>query len=168
MNLWRLSLHSAFAASIMKVTYGIEVKDSSNEYVHIAEEVITGFNEAAQPGHFLVDNIEWRKCGKDVGGFTLTVLTFGSEIYSGMGPRSWLPTESRVLQGLWFTDAQQAFRCRPNSTSKSNHGPISMSLHSKLVPGFWHCCSFHCYRYDRPCKCITGQGGSRASRSQGY
>lgn len=48
----------------MKVAYGIEVKDSSNEYVHIAEEVITGFNEAAQPGHFLVDNIEWRKCGK--------------------------------------------------------------------------------------------------------
>lgn len=40
----------------MKVTYGIEVKDADNEYIHLAENAIIGFNAAAQPGRFLVDS----------------------------------------------------------------------------------------------------------------
>lgn len=49
-------IRHAFAATIMKVTYGIEVKDADNEYIHLAENAIIGFNAAAQPGRFLVDS----------------------------------------------------------------------------------------------------------------
>ncbi|KAI0074482.1 cytochrome P450 [Panus rudis PR-1116 ss-1] len=54
-------IRHAFASTIMKVTYGIEVHDAHNEYVRIAEGVIEGFNDAGQPGHFLVDIMPFLK-----------------------------------------------------------------------------------------------------------
>ena len=46
---------STFAASIMKIAYGIDVKDSDDPYISIAEEALNGIVEAAVPGAFLVD-----------------------------------------------------------------------------------------------------------------
>ena len=39
----------------MQVTYGIEVKESDDPYISLAQEALNGLNEAAAPGAFLVD-----------------------------------------------------------------------------------------------------------------
>ncbi|EKM77557.1 hypothetical protein AGABI1DRAFT_130252 [Agaricus bisporus var. burnettii JB137-S8] len=44
-----------FAAIMMKITYGITVKDKDDEYISCAEEALKGLGEAATPGRFLVD-----------------------------------------------------------------------------------------------------------------
>lgn len=40
---------------MMKITYGITVKDKDDEYISCAEEALKGLGEAATPGRFLVD-----------------------------------------------------------------------------------------------------------------
>jgi hypothetical protein len=40
---------------IIKIAYGIDVKESDDPYVLLAEEVLNGINEAATPGAFWVD-----------------------------------------------------------------------------------------------------------------
>ena len=39
----------------MKIVYGIDVKDSGDPYIALAEEALHGVSEAATPGAFLVD-----------------------------------------------------------------------------------------------------------------
>ena len=39
----------------MKITYGIDVKESGDPYISIAEEALTGLAEAAVIGAFWVD-----------------------------------------------------------------------------------------------------------------
>ena len=46
---------STFAATIMKIGYGIAVQESDDPYISIAEEVLNGVAEAGIPGTFLVD-----------------------------------------------------------------------------------------------------------------
>ena len=46
---------STFAATIMKIGYGIVVQESDDPYISIAEEVLNGAAEAGIPGTFLVD-----------------------------------------------------------------------------------------------------------------
>jgi len=46
---------STFAATIMKVAYGIDVQESDDPYIMIAEEAVNGAKQAAVPGAFLVD-----------------------------------------------------------------------------------------------------------------
>src|SRR5258708_1229228 len=43
----------------MDIAYGIQIKDKSDEYIHIAESALEGMSEAAVPGAFLVDQIPW-------------------------------------------------------------------------------------------------------------
>jgi hypothetical protein len=46
---------SVFAATIMKIGYGIAVQESDDPYISIAEEALSGAAEAGIPGAFLVD-----------------------------------------------------------------------------------------------------------------
>ena len=46
---------STFAATIMKIGYGIAVQESGDPYISIAEEAISGGVEAGVPGAFWVD-----------------------------------------------------------------------------------------------------------------
>ena len=46
---------STFAATAMKIGYGIAVQDSEDPYISIAEEALSGVAEAAIPGAFWVD-----------------------------------------------------------------------------------------------------------------
>ena len=52
---------SAFAATIMKIGYGISVQESDDPYISIAEEVLNGAAEAGIPGTFLVDMFPFLK-----------------------------------------------------------------------------------------------------------
>ena len=46
---------STFAATIMKIAYGIAVQESDDPYISIAEETAKGLAEAGVPGAFWVD-----------------------------------------------------------------------------------------------------------------
>ena len=46
---------SLFAATIMKIGYGIVVQESDDPYISIADEVLKGTAEAGIPGAFWVD-----------------------------------------------------------------------------------------------------------------
>ena len=46
---------SLFSATIMKVAYGIDVQESDDPYILVAEEAVKGMHQAALPGAFLVD-----------------------------------------------------------------------------------------------------------------
>ena len=50
-------LISTFAATIMKIGYGIAVQESDDPYISIAEEVLNRLAEAGIPGTFWVDMI---------------------------------------------------------------------------------------------------------------
>lgn len=52
---------SLAASTIIKVTYGIDVQDSHDKYVHAAEEALNVAIAASLPGSFLVDVIPIRK-----------------------------------------------------------------------------------------------------------
>jgi hypothetical protein len=46
---------STFAATIMKIVYGIAVQESDDPYISIAEETLKSLAEAGIPGAFWVD-----------------------------------------------------------------------------------------------------------------
>ena len=46
---------STFAATIMKIVYGIAVQESNDPYISMAEEALSGVAEAGIPGAFWVD-----------------------------------------------------------------------------------------------------------------
>ena len=48
---------STFAATIMKIGYGIAVRETNDPYISVAEEVLDGLTQAGVPGAFLVDLI---------------------------------------------------------------------------------------------------------------
>ena len=48
-------ISSTFAATIMKIGYGIVVQESDDPYISIAEEAFEGAAEAIVPGAFWVD-----------------------------------------------------------------------------------------------------------------
>ena len=48
-------LLSTFAATIMRIEYGIAVNESDDPYILIAEEVLSGAADAGVPGAFWVD-----------------------------------------------------------------------------------------------------------------
>ncbi|KAF8815154.1 cytochrome P450 [Phlegmacium glaucopus] len=48
-------IEHTFASSIMKITYGIDIKETDDPYVHLAKESLGGLNEVATPGAFWVD-----------------------------------------------------------------------------------------------------------------
>ena len=48
-------IFSTFAATIMKIGYGIAVQESDDPYISLAEVAFTGASDAAIPGAFWVD-----------------------------------------------------------------------------------------------------------------
>ena len=46
---------STFAATIMKIGYGIAIQESDDPYISIAEEALNGITQAGVPGAFWVD-----------------------------------------------------------------------------------------------------------------
>lgn len=46
---------SSFGASILKVTYGLEISDPSDEHLSTAEETTRGLSEAFIPGKYWLD-----------------------------------------------------------------------------------------------------------------
>ena len=46
---------STFAATIMKIGYGIAIQESEDPYISIAEEALNGVAQAGIPGAFWVD-----------------------------------------------------------------------------------------------------------------
>ena len=46
---------SVFAASIVKILYGIDIQDSDDPYISLAEIVLNGLAQVRNPGSFLVD-----------------------------------------------------------------------------------------------------------------
>ena len=54
-------LSSAFAATILSVTYDITVEDSDDPYITTAEIALDGFAEAGIPGSFVVDYLPFLK-----------------------------------------------------------------------------------------------------------
>ena len=46
---------STFAATVMKIVYGIDVQESDDPYILLAEESLEGFGQAATLGTFWVD-----------------------------------------------------------------------------------------------------------------
>lgn len=146
-------LCSAFAASIMKVTYGIEVKDSSNEYVHIAEEVITGFNEAAQPGHFLVDNIEWRKCGKMRESSTRSFWHLAVKYIPAWIPGAGFQRKAKYYKHYGLQMLNKPFDAVQKALVGSNTLWLWLSC-GLLFLGYRISSSFHCYWNDWANECI--------------
>jgi hypothetical protein len=56
--MWQDSINiatSTFAATIMKIGYGISVQESDDPYISIAEEALKGVADAGIPGTSLVD-----------------------------------------------------------------------------------------------------------------
>ena len=49
-------MSSTFAATIMKIAYGISVQESGDPYISMAEIAFTGVAEAGIPGAFWVDS----------------------------------------------------------------------------------------------------------------
>ena len=50
-------LSSTFAATVMKIGYGIAVKESDDPYISMAEIALAGVSEASTPGAFLVESL---------------------------------------------------------------------------------------------------------------
>ena len=48
-------IKSTFAATIMKIGYGIAIRETNDPYIKIADEVLDGLTQAGVPGAFLVD-----------------------------------------------------------------------------------------------------------------
>ncbi|KAF8874735.1 cytochrome P450 [Infundibulicybe gibba] len=57
-------IRHAFAAAIMKITYGISIKEENDPYVKIAEQTARGVAEAGSPGAFLA--ADWRTIGYEM------------------------------------------------------------------------------------------------------
>ena len=51
----RLEKKSLFAATITKISYGIDVQESDDPYILRAEDALDGLNQATIPGAFWVD-----------------------------------------------------------------------------------------------------------------
>jgi hypothetical protein len=51
-----------FGRTIIKMTYGIDVKSGEDEYIAIPEKVLQAINEAAIPGRFFVDAVPFCEC----------------------------------------------------------------------------------------------------------
>ena len=87
-----------FTASILKIVYDIELDDSNDSYLQIAEETLNGVAEAGVVGAFLVDMIPLREEPKYR--HHLRVLTFSepnSEICSRMASRGFFSEKSETL-----------------------------------------------------------------------
>ena len=56
-----ISLSSAIAGTILRVTYGIEVATSNDKFVALAEAALLCMSQALRPGAFLVDVLPFRK-----------------------------------------------------------------------------------------------------------
>ena len=54
-------ISSTFAATIMKIGYGIVIKESDDPYISMAEIALTGASDASAPGAFLVDMLPFLK-----------------------------------------------------------------------------------------------------------
>jgi hypothetical protein len=55
LNEFIYNITSSFAATIMKIGYGITVQESDDPYISIAEEAFDGVAKAGIPGAFWVD-----------------------------------------------------------------------------------------------------------------
>jgi hypothetical protein len=55
LNEFIYNITSSFAATIMKIGYGITVQESDDPYISIAEEALSGVAKAGIPGAFWVD-----------------------------------------------------------------------------------------------------------------
>jgi hypothetical protein len=83
------AVKSNFGRSIMKMVYGIEVRDDEDDYLSLAEKVLEEINEASTPGRFLVDFLPIREYR------IRTDLSVTDKRYSearpSMVPGRWLP-----------------------------------------------------------------------------
>lgn len=52
----------SFGGTVMKLVYGIDIKDKDDPYVYAAESVLHSLDDAAIPGKFLVDLLPWSEC----------------------------------------------------------------------------------------------------------
>ena len=50
---------SVFAATMLKIAYGIDISDGDDEVVRIVDEGLEGTAQAFNPGKFFVDHIPW-------------------------------------------------------------------------------------------------------------
>lgn len=48
-------IHTNFGQTIMRIVYGIDVKNKESPYISLPEKVMEAHNKAGVPGHFLVD-----------------------------------------------------------------------------------------------------------------
>jgi cytochrome P450 len=46
-----------FGHTIIKILYGIDVRDEESEYISLPEQVLDALNDVSQPGRYLVDLI---------------------------------------------------------------------------------------------------------------
>jgi hypothetical protein len=54
---------SRFATSIiLDTSYGYQVEDRNDHFVHLAKQAMAIYEECLVPGTFLVDICPWRKC----------------------------------------------------------------------------------------------------------
>jgi hypothetical protein len=54
-------VRSYFGRTIIKMTYGIDVKNEEDEYITVPARVVHAISEAGVPGKFLVDAIPLRE-----------------------------------------------------------------------------------------------------------
>jgi hypothetical protein len=54
-------IHANIGQTIIKMVYGIDVKDNDSEYISLAEKVVAYGNECVLPGRFLVEFLPARK-----------------------------------------------------------------------------------------------------------
>ena len=94
----------------MDIAYGIQIKDKTDEYIHIAESALEGLSAAAIPGAFLVDQMPW--CMSIHFSSPLISSNTHSKICPFLVPWCWLPEKGYGMETFGRSNAYQAFPCR--------------------------------------------------------
>lgn len=84
---------SMFAASIMRIVYGLDVADEDDQYIQTAEEAIGGFNLAFLPGKYIAETFpimrfipQWfpgARFRRDAAGWRPAVLSMRNSPWEG-------------------------------------------------------------------------------------
>jgi hypothetical protein len=103
------------------IAYGIQIKDKTDEYIHIAESALEGMSEAAVPGAFLrlVDQIPWciSICFWSLVNVSNTLLIH-SKICSLLVPWRRLPEKGCGMENFGGIDGYQTFPGCQSSSCK--------------------------------------------------
>lgn len=99
-------LRASFGGTVMRVFYGLEVKEKNDPYIKIAEEVMAYANLAVVPGRFLVDLIDPRKCQPSIPRGVWAKL-HRSQVCAKLVPRCWISAYGFGMQRLTAEHAQE-------------------------------------------------------------